>query len=166
MARRVRGLHRGVPRVLAAAALALGLGCGPSWVSVSASASTPEPSASAPTEPEPSEPSPSAGFTPSDSLQDPPCETSAGVYPFPLSGSGDSSSSQPSWVPSSGTHTCVQIVDSLVLDVPTPPEPAPLSVTGIDSLTNEVQGLRELVLWASGLTICCVAGLLFRTRSK
>jgi hypothetical protein len=39
-----------------------------------------------------------------------------------------------------------------------------LNVHGIDSLTEQVEGLRSLYLFSGGLMICLLAALLFRTR--
>lgn len=158
-------VHRRVSTHVAAAALALGVCVGAPWLSASASASTFAPSVSEPSvEPSPSpqpEPSSSPSATPSPQS----CETSAGVYRWEPQPSGGASSQLPSWVSPSDGPICVQVVDSLVRPVETTsPEPVPLNVQGIGGLSQDVEALRELVLYSVGICVCLLALIAFRAR--
>lgn len=129
---------------------------GPSETVSSEPSPSPEPS----TEPEPSSDGPSTLS----------CATSQGVYAYPT----DSPSwpALPPWVSSPDGPSCVQVVVTWPQPDPTStadpsPTPAPSpSQEQMQQLLDQVVGLRELLLYAGGLTICCLGVLVMRTRGS
>jgi hypothetical protein len=152
-----------------AAAWAVALACvvGAPWLSASATATTSGACDWASFE----EPSPGEScYSDSGSwysLSDPPCEISAGLYPFPTSGTG--SWSLPSWAPGSATSVCVQLGVSSLVDADAEPTTVvvgnwPSDSPGNASLLAAVTSWRDLYLYSVGVLIFLGAALVARFR--
>lgn len=162
-----RRSRRRAAALAVAGAFALALLVGAPWLSASATASTYEPcdwESSEPSSPGSLCSSSSGGFY---SESDPPCEISAGSYPFPASGTLDWS--LPSWVEPLGGSVCVRLDGSALGAVE--PEPTPVVVDnwpsdspGSASLLSAVEGWRDLYLYSVGILIFLGAAMVTRGR--
>lgn len=162
-----RGLRRwrALAGVSAAAAVVVASVLVLPWLSASASATTEEPCSSESSEPPLGDPSCSPSSPPLFSSSDPPCETSAGVYSFPASGT--SRFSLPPWLSVPDSHVCVVLDASSLTDSEAPP---PITVEELSSsldsepIVSAINSWRELFLYSVGILVFLGGALVSRSR--
>lgn len=134
-------------------------GAGASWVSGKLGASMGGLSVRASSlalEPLPSEsPSSSSSATPSSPAS---CDSSRGTYPYP--DPAPSSAPLPSWASGSESLRCVVVVHT----VNDPDAEAPGPTPGELTLSEELAGLRQVMLFSGGLVVLLLGALLIRGR--